>query len=578
MRVDGPVALTIAGSDSSGGAGIQADLKTFAAHGCYGTSVITALTAQNTVGVQGVHACPPEFVAKQITSVLDDLDVRAIKTGMLYDAETVKAVAGLLKTRFSSELSSPLPLVCDPVCVSTSGHSLLHEDAIEVLISQLFPLSTLITPNKSEAELLLSHFGDSTPIHDLEAMLSSAQKLLSLGPKAVLLKGGHHSITMPDIVRIRQKNGCPKIIKHDLPSDNMEILLVGAPNYDDIELVVDVLYQIDGSLTLFVRPWIQSTSTHGTGCTLSSAITSELAKGIPLEQAVDNATMYTYHGIQSATPMGRGYGPLNHFHRFTTILIPQPTPANPYPFTHMLIESNAKEWKEYVEHDFVRQLGKGTLDRAHFIHFVKSVLTNDILHPEMLIVFLRQDYHYLKYYARAYALMPQRLLAAKSTTFGQIDSCTKTISNVLHEIGNHKAFCATFGITEQDLETTNEAGATIAYGAYIIDIGLQGDSTRLMMALMACLLGYGEVGLWLKKQSTLPDTWVKLEDNPYRHWMEEYAGEMYQGAVRIGLDALEACAVADPPSAVRFKEWQAVWAKCTRLEKGFWDMAMELRG
>lgn len=197
---------------------------------------------------------------------------------MLYNAETVKAVAELLKTRFSS--SSPLPLVCDPVCVSTSGHSLLHEDAVEVLISQLFPLSTLITPNKSEAELLLSHIGNKAPIHDLEAMLRGAMKLLSLGSKAVLLKGGHQSVTMPDIIHVQEKFAQAKIIKHNLPGDNMEILLVGAPNYDSLELVVDVLYQINGGLTLFVRPRIESTSTHGTGCTLSSAIASELAKGV----------------------------------------------------------------------------------------------------------------------------------------------------------------------------------------------------------------------------------------------------------------------------------------------------------
>ena len=235
----------------------------------------------------------------QITSVLDDLDVRAIKTGMLYDAETVKAVAGLLKTRFSSELSSPLPLVCDPVCVSTSGHSLLHEDAIEVLISQLFPLSTLITPNKSEAELLLSHIGNKEPIQGLEAMVHGAVKLLSLGSKAVLLKGGHQSVTMPDITRIQQEFAPAKLIKHNLPNDNMEILLVGAPNYDSLELVVDVLCQMDGSTTLFVRPRIESTSTHGTGCTLSSAIASELAKGVPRMSCYQSNNLSRFQSVQS---------------------------------------------------------------------------------------------------------------------------------------------------------------------------------------------------------------------------------------------------------------------------------------
>ncbi|KAF8959768.1 Phosphomethylpyrimidine kinase-domain-containing protein [Flammula alnicola] len=481
------VVLTIAGSDSSGGAGIQADLKTFAAHGCYGASVITALTAQNTTGVQGVHACPPEFVEKQIHSVLDDLDVRAIKTGMLYDADAAKVIVDVLKSRF-------LPLQC-PVC-------LLHPDALAVLISELFPISTLITPNKSEAELLLSQMGKEFSIKGLEDMLTAAETLMSVGCEAVLLKGGHVTTRMPD-------------------------------------LVVDILYQRTRQKTMFVRPRIDSSSTHGTGCTLSSAIASELAKGASLELAVESATMYTHLGIQAASPIGKGHGPLNHFHNLTPSLIPQ---------------SAEKSWKEYVEHDFVRQLGKGTLDRECFVHFIK------------------QDYHYLKYYARAYSL-----LAAKSTSFGLIESSTQTILNVLYEIGNHKAFCAKFGITEEDLESTPESAATSAYGAYIMDIGLQGDTTKLIMALMACLLGYGEVGLWLTKQSTEPNTWVVLEGNPYKHWIEEYSGEMYQGAVRIGLETVEACAAADPPSEARLKEWKTVWTRCTKLEKGFWDMAMELR-
>ncbi|KAF8172078.1 Ribokinase-like protein [Pholiota molesta] len=481
MHLDGPVVLTIAGSDSGGGAGIQADLKTTRS-ACRGPPL------------------PPEFVEKQITSVLADLNVRAIKTGMLYDAANAKVVATVLKAHFAST-SVLLPLVCDPVCVSTSGHSLLHPDAVKVLISHLFPLSTVITPNKAEAELLLSHLGHKLPINNLLDMIFCAVKLSMFG--------------------------CQAVIKHGMPGDNMEILLVASPNYDALELVVDVLCERYGSITIFIRPRIESSSTHGTGCTLSSAIASELAKGIPLAQAVNNATIYTHHGIQTASAIGGGHGPLNHFHGLTPLFIPRPTATNPYPFTQMLIESTAKDWKDYVEHEFVQQAGKGTLDRACFIHFVK------------------QDYLYLKYYARAYAL-----LAAKTTSFGQIESATKTILNVLHEVGNHKAFCAKFDISEAELDTTPEATATTAYGAYIMDTGLQGDTTKLLMALMACLLGYGEVGLWLKKQSTLPDTW------------------MYQEAVRLGLETIEACAV---------KEWKAVWAKCTRLEKGFWDMAMELR-
>lgn len=503
------------------------------------------------MGVQGIHRCPSEFVAKQINSVLDDLDVRAIKTGMLYDAETAKTVVDALKTRFSP--SGIPPLVCDPVCVSTSGHTLLHEDALEILTSELFPLSTLITPNKSEAELLLSKMGPEFLIGSLEDMLIAAEKLISVGCKAVLLKGGHITARMEDVFATQKKSPDVKVIKQNLPGENMEILLVGSPNYDTLDLVVDVLYQRDGQKTMFVRPRIESSSTHGTGCTLSSAIAAQLAKGTPLEASVEKAVLYTNAGIQTAFLIGKGHGPLNHFHNLRDSFIPRRSANNPYPFTSLLIQSTREIWKEYVEHDFVRQLGKGTLDRACFVHFV------------------RQDYLYLKYYARAYGL-----LAAKSTSFVLIESSTQTILNVLHEIGNHKAFCAKFGVTADELENTPESAATTAYGAYILDTGLQGDTTKLLMALMACLLGYGEVGLWLKKQAATPNSWVVLDGNPYQHWIDDYAGEIYQAAVRIGLETIESCAEADPPSEARLSDWTKVWARCTRLEKGFWDMAMQL--
>ncbi|KAF4614645.1 hypothetical protein D9613_003401 [Agrocybe pediades] len=548
------VVLTIAGSDSSGGAGIQADLKTFAAHGCYGASVITALTAQNTLGVQGVHACPPDFVRQQLDSVLDDLQVRAIKTGMLCDAATAKTVVDNLTRRTSS--GSLPPIICDPVCVSTSGHTLLKEDAVETLITGLFPISALITPNKSEAELLASRMGSGceTKIDDLESMLEVAKILIKSGCKAVLLKGGHLSTTLHDVQSISAKFPDARVIKQGILGENMEILLAGcaAPIQAETKVVFDLLYQSTGQTTLLVRPRIESSSTHGTGCTLSSAVACELAKGAKsLEDAVASAAMYTHLGILAATAIGQGYGPLNHLHSIQPSLIYPRSLTNPYPFTTLLIQSASETWRQYVEHDFVKQLGRGTLDRANFIHFIK------------------QDYLYLKYYARAYGL-----LAAKSTSFNTIRSATDTIYNVLHEIGQHKTYCSTFGISEAELEDTPEASATTAYGAYLMDTG---DSTKLVMALMACLLGYGEVGLWLKKQSSMKDTWVVLEGNPYKHWVEEYAGEMYQGAVRIGLETMESLAVSESPSEAKLEEWKKVWKRCTMLEKSFWDMAMDLK-
>ncbi|EGN96401.1 hypothetical protein SERLA73DRAFT_112697 [Serpula lacrymans var. lacrymans S7.3] len=543
------VLLTIAGTDSSGGAGIQADLKTFTAHRCYGASVITAMTAQNTTGVQAVHPSPPEFVAEQIRSVLSDINVDAIKTGMLYDTDNVLSVAKTLKQHYQSQ--TMIPLVCDPVCVSTSGHVLLHPDAIESMIIEIFPLSQLITPNIPEAKLLLSRSGLPDDITSLEEMLTAAQNLLSLGSRAVLLKGGHIPLTYQDLCRVTAAN--PRIIwaPDDIYDQNMEILQNG--RIPAVDLVIDVLCQCSGEINLFPRPRLQSTNTHGTGCTLSAALTCQLGMGVDLAEATKKATAYTHLAIETAPSIGHGSGPLNHLHSILIRRIPLRSQTNPYPLTRSLIQGTASIWKGYVQHDFVKLLGKGILERGSFLHFIK------------------QDYHYLKYYARAYAL-----LATKSHAYDPISAAMETVVTVVRESSMHVEFCAQWGISQSVLENTPESPATTAYGAFLIDTGLQGDSMKLTMALMACLLGYGEVGLWLKKEACKPNSWVVWDGNPYLKWIEDYSGQDYQSAVRKGLETIETKAAADPPSEGRLEEWRQVWEKCTRLEKGFWDMAMNL--
>ncbi|KAG6902680.1 hypothetical protein C0995_013372 [Termitomyces sp. Mi166 len=523
--------LTIAGSDSSGGAGIQADLKTIAAHGCYGTSVITALTAQNTAGVQGVQPTPPEFVEKQIISVLGDIETHAIKTGMLYDADCIRAVIKALKTQFSG-LNFP-PIICDPVCVSTSGHSLLDPNATQVLIDEFFPLATLITPNKSEAELLLSQGGEPLEIKNLQDMVVAAKELLRYGSQAVLLKGGHIITSMRDIKLLEQFTNIDTVFS-GLLSQNMEILQRDGTR--DPKLVADVFSEGD-QIVIFVRPYINSKNTHGTGCTLSAAIASCLARGSNLKEAVKDAVAYTHLAIQTAEPIGHGHGPLKHFHAVAPRLIPRASPSDPYPLTRLLIEGNLSDWKEYVEHDFVKLLGRGTLSRKAFLHFMM-------------------------------------LLAAKSASFKAIESAAQVIFNIVSEIDTHKSYCAKFGVSEDELENTPEGAACTSYGAYLIDIGLQGDTTKLLMALLACLLGYGEVGLWLKKEAARLDSWVVTDGNPYKKWMDDYSGDRYQGAVKAGLGLIEARATDDPPSPARLAEWMQVWERCTRLERGFWDAAM----
>lgn len=257
------IALTIAGSDSSGGAGIQADIKTFTALGVYGASVITALTAQNTLGVQAVEAVPAGFVATQIASVLSDLDVGAAKTGMLADAGIVETVACALRDR------PALPVIVDPVMVATSGDILLRPDAVGAVKGALAPLAALITPNLAEAAILL---GGRTAESEAE-MREQAVALLRLGCRAVLLKGGHGS---------------------------------GGQ-------AVDVLAHAAG-VESFASPRIDTTHTHGTGCTLSAAIAALMAQGAPLADAVRRAKDFVWHGLQAGRTLavGHGRGPVDH--------------------------------------------------------------------------------------------------------------------------------------------------------------------------------------------------------------------------------------------------------------------------
>jgi hydroxymethylpyrimidine/phosphomethylpyrimidine kinase len=262
-----PVALTIAGSDSSGGAGIQADLKTFAALGVYGASALTALTAQNTDGVTGIHLVPPDFVTAQIDAVFSDLTIGAVKIGMAAEAGIIAAIATALGRW------QPRHIVLDPVMVATSGSRLLSGDAVAGLRSQLIPLATLLTPNLPEAAALL----DAPVATDEAAIEAQGRRLLALGCPAVLIKGGHGQ---------------------------------GA---DSIDYLVT-----PGATLALPAPRVATGNTHGTGCSLSSAIAAGLAKGEDLERAVRNAKTFISGAIAAADrfTVGHGHGPVHHFHRF----------------------------------------------------------------------------------------------------------------------------------------------------------------------------------------------------------------------------------------------------------------------
>ncbi len=255
-----PRVLTIAGSDSGGGAGIEADLKVMTALGCYGMAAITSVTAQNTVAVTGIHDLPPEEVVRQMDAVLDDLGADAAKTGMLSNAGIVEAVAESLGRRPVEKL------VIDPVMVAKSGDALLQEDARQALVEKLLPLAYLVTPNLQEAEVL-----SGVRIESPDGLGPAAEKILALGPRYVLMKGGH---------------------------------LGGIA-------AVDCLYGGE-EIHRYSSPRIDTKNTHGTGCTLSSAVACFLARGYDMPEAVFRAKQYLNGAIRNALPLGSGHGPLNH--------------------------------------------------------------------------------------------------------------------------------------------------------------------------------------------------------------------------------------------------------------------------
>jgi hydroxymethylpyrimidine/phosphomethylpyrimidine kinase len=269
-----PRVLSIAGSDSGGGAGIQADLKTFAALGCVGMTAITALTAQNTLGVRSIHAVPLQILADQIDAVVEDIGVDAVKIGMLHSADTVRTVAAALRRHGLHKV------VLDPVMIATSGAKLIDEEAIDVLVRALFPLASVVTPNLDEAALLVGR-----PLHSEQDMEQAARELIERGARAVLLKGGH------------------------LAGDTVSDLLLAR-----------------GAAPQWMRaPRIPTPNTHGTGCTLSSAIASHLALGADLPAAVMRAREYVRGALEAGARVrtGAGSGPLNHGHA------PQPMHLKP---------------------------------------------------------------------------------------------------------------------------------------------------------------------------------------------------------------------------------------------------------
>ncbi|KAI9740716.1 MAG: hypothetical protein M1818_004681 [Claussenomyces sp. TS43310] len=500
--------LVIAGSDSSGGAGLEADQKVIAAHGCYAMTATTALTAQNTQGVYEIHYTPPTFVKKQIDVCIEDIGVDVVKTGMLASAETIKMVAAALR-----EHSVPVTVI-DPVMVATSGAQLLPRAAVSELRKNLLSMTTVFTPNVPEAKILLSDAGkevsDPVCIDDLIALAKSVQ---SLGPKYVLVKGGHLPFRKDGTVAVEEV---------------------------EKELMVDILYG-DGVVVRMDTPYQRSTNTHGTGCSLASAIASNLANGLAVPHAVKAACRYVEAGIRTAPGLGRGNGPINHFHSNYIL------PFAPNRFLEYLLERSDvnKVWKAHTEHKFVAGLADGTLP------------------VEAFKTYLIQDYLYLVQFARANALA-----AYKAKTMEDIVASSKVVAHIYHEMALHIEYCKGFGVSQEEMELTEESEACTAYTrSYVLDVGQSEDWLALQISMAPCLIGYGVIAQRLYKDPT-----TKREGNIYWNWIENYVADDYSEAVRVGSALLERHIVMQSPS--RIEELVKIFIHATNMETGFWNMGI----
>ncbi|KAL1301808.1 hypothetical protein AAFC00_005999 [Neodothiora populina] len=494
--------LVVAGSDSSGGAGLEADQKVIAAYGCYAMTATTALTAQNTLGVEDIHATPSDFVKKQVDACMSDI-------GMLTCAETIHVVADAIK-----RWNIPFTVV-DPVMVSTSGARLLPESAIKVMCDQLLQHTSLLTPNIPEALLILRETGQAFgEVKGLEDMKALARTVSALGPKSVLIKGGHIPLTKDY-----------KTAKID----------------EEKQILVNVLYAND-SFHTYESKYLKSRNTHGTGCSLASAIACNVASGLTLEKAVGAAGRYIEAGIRTSKDIGKGSGPINHFH--STVMMP----FAPGGFIDYLLDRSdvAEVWQKFTHHEFVEQLGNGTLPVEKFKFY------------------MAQDYLYLLQFARANALA-----GYKAKTLAGVAASAAIVLHIQHETQLHVSECEELGLSLEEMENMEEHQACTAYSRYILDVGQSEDWFALQMALLPCLLGYSVIA---KRLHSIQDPEKPKEANRYRKWIDNYVADDYNEAVIKGCALVEAHAGNQSPQ--RIEELVKIFIHATRMEAGFWEMGL----
>ncbi|KAK0637234.1 Phosphomethylpyrimidine kinase-domain-containing protein [Bombardia bombarda] len=497
-----PRVLIIAGSDSSGGAGLEADQKVMAAHGCYAMTATTALTAQNTAGVYDIHHVPAEFLRKQIDACVEDIGVDVVKTGMLASAGTIETVVQALEDH------GVKTVVVDPVMVATTGAQLLPSAALRSLRTRLLPKATMLTPNIPEARLLLADGGvGHIPIEQADDLETIARVLHAFGSEWVLVKGGHCPFRRDGV-----------LAKTDEEKEIVVNVLVGGGRGEEEVTVVRI-----------EMPYQDSRNTHGTGCSLASAIAANLANGIGVARAVKAACRYVDVGISTAPGLGKGNGPLNHFHSVHVM------PFSPGHFVDYLLERPdvAPVWERFVNHPFVLAMGDGTLPLESFKGY------------------LMQDYVYLVHFARANALA-----AYKAKHMKDIAASAEIVTHIFREMDLHVQYCKGFGISKDQMEDTEEKEGKQTS---------RQDWIALQVAMAPCLLGYGVIAKQLHADSR-----SKREGNAFWTWIENYVAEDYVAAIKTGSELLERHALLQSPA--RIEELVKIFIHATKMEIGFWEM------
>lgn len=529
-----PTVLTVAGSDSSGGAGIEADLKTFTAHRCYGMTCASALTIQTPAKVHDIFKIPQSIISQILDANLKDMRCDVIKCGMLTE-EAVEALSTKL-----NQLGAARPkLVVDPVLVATSGSSLASEGVAKLLIEKITHFADILTPNIPEAFKLLNK---------QEVSIKSSDELLDLAKnvsivtkcKNVLVKGGH----------------------------------LGAEAIKDNK-ITDVLYMSEeDKYIVYKGNFVETKNTHGTGCTLSSAIASNIARGYSLPQAVYGAIEYVQNGIIIGCNVTQKHitsnGPINHVYAVEIplekmvsddcfdahSLVPKPKFTN-HPeikasfFEYLIKHPYVKpHWESYINHDFVKQVAQGTLE------------------PKKFQFFIEQDYTYLVDYARVHCIA-----ASKSPSLEDIEKELVIVGSIKHEITAHENKLRTFfGVKDDSYFANIKRGPALNnYSRYFNDVAKRGNWQELVASLIPCLMGYGKALIVHKDYIT------KNEKYPYYFdWCTVYSANDYTNAMNEGIELLDEIALTYPSE--QLDTLVKIFGDVCELETKFWDAALEYEG